>query len=75
MKWAENNCDGAGPHSGSVVKRYRLGGGSAAILCLLCWKRECRHAIERGHEKGQDPANWPHQDWNNGIVYAVETAQ
>ncbi len=74
MNWADNNCDGAGPHSGTVVKTYPVGGSGASILCLLCWKRENRYAIERAHEKGQDPANWPHEDWNKAIPYAQEVS-
>lgn len=57
------DCDGAGKHSGSTVKRYPIGGDGDAILCFSCWVAENRYRYERGKELGQDPALWPQQNW------------
>ena len=65
------NCDGAGPHSGDLVKRYPTGEGGAAILCLSCWARENKFNYNRGKETGE-PNNWPQYDWNEYKAYGEE---
>lgn len=69
--FVENHCDGAGPHSGEVVKRYPMGGGGFAILCIRCWANENRFRYERGKETGQ-PQNWPQPNWHKFDPYKPE---
>jgi hypothetical protein len=57
----ENECDGAGPHSGpNETKLYRLGGNGNLILCLACWKRENAYNASRGFKT---------QPWDGAALY------
>lgn len=55
------NCDGAGPHTGRIVKKMRLGqpGEMAGnlILCQSCWKREIIWRRQRNSELTANPVH------------------
>lgn len=54
-----SNCDGAGPHRGSEVRKMRLGkpGEMAGnmILCRACWNRELSWRRQRNRELSANP--------------------
>lgn len=73
-------CDGDKCESSSgPVKRYDLGGGSAAILCFECWVHENQYRFDRMYAdlraakldlgslkttKGKEIADrWPQRNW------------
>ena len=71
--WITNHCDGSGPHSGSTVKIYPLGGGANGILCRSCWSKENQHRLAMGRHYNSD--NFPQHDWNTAETYAKEELQ
>ena len=62
-----NNCDGAGPHSGTEIRVYPLGAGGNLLLCCACWRRENSYRQERGRERGTPER--PQEVWNTAKVY------
>ena len=72
-EFLNTHCDGSGPHSGSDVRLYPLGGGANLILCMACAARENRYRFERGRETGC-LENWPQVNFHSAEVYATEEA-
>jgi hypothetical protein len=71
--WIDNHCDGHGPHAGSEVRLYPLGGGGNLILCRNCFAHENRYRCERGNET-KCPENWPMVAWHESKIYAKADA-
>lgn len=68
-----NHCDGAGPHSGTSIKRYPLGGGGNLHLCFSCWANENRYRHMRGVEQ-KNPEAWPQVNWYEAETVYTATA-
>jgi hypothetical protein len=58
----ENECNGSGPHTGTEVRKYPLGGAGNLHLCFACWVRENKFNYERGRET-KCPENFPQRNW------------
>jgi hypothetical protein len=77
------NCDGAGPHTSTVIRVYPLGEDGNLFLCVKCWAHENQY---RYHMATIDPAThlrravplhdlWPQHDWATAATAEVYDAK
>lgn len=65
-----DRCDGEGPHSVRLgVRKYPLGGGGNAILCIKCVQRENEFRTHMRQQKGAQPGAFPSQPWPTLAIY------
>ncbi len=66
-----DRCDGEGHHAQGQVRKYPLGGGSNAILCIKCVQRENEYRAEMRQQKGVQSGAYPSQPWPTLAIYDV----